>query len=217
VINLTNKNQLKDYILEKYKTSKEAQKLIKKYNEKKIGWGQLRYGLDKCGIYYREVSHLEKMGIIKPWVKEEETLEKYKTNKEVQRIIKKFNEKKMGWPELIDKLRKYYIPIESMLYLKKKGIIKKTSEEIEEEKERARRERLEAKLSPEELKIRRKIKKKSRVPLSWSCFGGRVNIHYGYAYTKEQIKELKKIPIKTVKKVLTPKEFKTFKKEVYRE
>jgi len=145
---------------------------------------------------------------------EEETRKVLKKYEKHKKLFDDYHKKKVSWEDL----EKHFTPME-LARLENKGKLMrhKTPEQIEREKEWARRERLEAKLSPKELEIRRKFKKKTVMPISGSCWGGQKFITWGYEYTDEQIKELKKIPIEVAKKVLTPKEFKKVKREVYGE
>ncbi len=101
--------------------------------------------------------------------------------------------------------------------LKEKGILKtfKSPEELrEEERERARVKRLESKLSPDDLKLRKDFLKRYMVIDAVSGYAGGL-FHWDMIHTPEQKKRLRKIPLSKAKKLLTPKEFKEVKVEIY--
>ena len=147
--------------------------------------------------------------------REAEALKKYEKHK---KLFRDYEKGKATWKDLL----KYFTDLELVtLANRNKFKIRKTpqqiKEELEEKKKQERIKRLESKLTPEELKIRREFQKKVLMMDIISRNGPYINLYWTMGYTKPQLKKLRKIPIKVAKKVLLPEEFEEVKKKVYEE
>lgn len=129
-------------------------------------------------------------------------------SKKEKRLINRYHREEISHDELKKEIGKERI---SKLFLKGKIILAPKGVRYDIFKEK----KLESELTPEELEIRKEFLEKKDTPISESQFDGHHHVTFSMEYTDEQLKKLKKIPVKTARKVLTPKEFKIVRREVY--